>query len=65
MLDTVQWPFTVFHVFPNFANLPPNFSQWWKNKMATDSCLLSVAMAQTEFGICLVYPTPVYCQWGI
>ena len=28
--------FGLFHEFPNIADLPQNFSPWWKNKMAVD-----------------------------
>ena len=41
-------PSVLIHVFPNFANLPPNSFRWWKNKMAVDRYLLSISMEITQ-----------------
>ena len=36
----------LFREFPKIADLPTNFSPWWKNKMAGDWNILSKSMVE-------------------
>ena len=57
--------FVPFHVFPNIDDLTPNFSPWWKNKMASNHNLLSIGVIHRVFSLCMWYTDVNECLEGL